>query len=144
MGEHCTLLDIDYYLPLREETKIYQRRKVTVTKPVFPGYFFCNVTHDSKQKLLTTHHILRVLSPDNSRELIRQLVHIRRALRVDPGLRSRNALRRGKRVRIRNGPFMGVEGIVSVIKGMTSVCLNVELIGQAVAVEVDQDFIELL
>ncbi len=144
MAEHCVHLGIDHYLPLRDETKLYQRRRVTVAKPVFPGYFFCNISPESKQKLLTTHHILRFMPPEDTRQLIRELVHIRRALRVDPGLRSRNALQRGKKVRIKNGPFLGVEGIVYKIKNVTSVCLNVELIGQAVAVEVDQDFIEVL
>lgn len=144
MAEHCALLGIDHYLPLREETKIYQRRRVTVTKPVFPGYFFCSLTPELKQQILTTNHILRFMVPQDTRVLIRQLVHLRRALRVDPRLRSRNALQRGKRVRIKHGPFMGVEGVVYMIKNVTSVCLNVELIGQAVVVEVDQDSIEVL
>jgi transcriptional antiterminator RfaH len=144
MAEHCNLLHISHYLPLRQETKVYQRRRVTVEKPVFPGYFFCSIDHDDLQKLATTNHILRVLPAEATRLLTRQLVQLRRALRIDPGLHSRNALKRGKRVRIKQGPFMGVEGIVSTVKGVTSVCLNVELIGQAVAVEVDQAFIDLI
>ena len=38
--EYCTHHGITSELPLRQETKIYQRRRVTVQKPVFPGYAF--------------------------------------------------------------------------------------------------------
>ena len=144
MAEHCETHGISYYLPLREETRIYQRRKVPVLKPVFPGYFFCSLSQEDRVKLTNTNHILRFLNPTHPREFLRQLVHVRRALAVDPGLRSRNALKRGVRVRIRKGAFMGIEGRVSQVKGTTTVCLNVQMIGQAIAVEVDQDFVELL
>ena len=40
VAEFCELRRVLPYLPLREETKIYQRRKVTVQKPAFPGYVF--------------------------------------------------------------------------------------------------------
>ena len=144
MSEHCETHGISHYLPLREETRIYQRRKVVVLKPVFPGYFFCSPSLEDRAILMNTNHILRFLNPTHPREFLRQLVQVRRALAVDPGLRSRNALKRGLRVRIRRGAFMGIEGFISRIKGTTTVCLNVQMIGQAIAVEVDQDFIELL
>ena len=144
MAEHCETHGISHYLPLREETRIYQRRKVNVLKPVFQGYFFCAPDEEGRIKLINTNHILRFLNPTSTREFLRQLVQVRRALAVDPGLSSRKALRRGLRVRILQGPFMGIEGMVSIIKGTTTVCLNVQMIGQAISVEVDQNFIEQL
>jgi hypothetical protein len=39
---------------------------------------------------------------------------------------------------------MGVEGLIWTLKSNTVVRLNVEMIGQAVAVEVDKDYIELI
>jgi len=69
---------------------------------------------------------------------------VRKALRVDPSLGTCQALTAGRRVRIHAGPFMGVEGIVANVKGKAKVCLNVEMIGRAVAVEVDREFIEVI
>ena len=40
VDDFCATFQIGRYLPLRKETKIYQRRKVTVEKPVFPRYVF--------------------------------------------------------------------------------------------------------
>jgi transcription antitermination factor NusG len=83
------------------------------------------------------------MEPGSRRELVHQLAQIRKALRVDPGLVSCSALKRGRRVRIKGGPFMGVEGVVTEVKGITEVTLNVDLVGQAVTVRVDRAFVEV-
>ena len=144
MAEHCRVERLHYYLPLRQETKVYQRRRVTVEKPVFPGYFFAAFDADGRLSLLKTNHIVRILKPHSRRILLYQLAQIRRALRADPTLATEIAIAEGKRVRITGGAFMGIEGVVRTLKGRTKVCLNVEMIGQAVVVEVDREFLELL
>jgi transcription antitermination factor NusG len=144
MAEYCRQRLFPHYLPLRRETKIYQRRKVTVEKPVFPGYFFVAFDGEGRLTLLKTNNIVRVLKPHSRRQLLHQLAQIRKALAVDPSLGACAALRAGRRVRIQTGPFMGIEGIVRSLKGKAKVCLNVELIGRAVAVEVDRQFLEVI
>ncbi|MFO7871914.1 MAG: transcription termination/antitermination NusG family protein [Kiritimatiellia bacterium] len=142
-AKYCGLLGMDCYLPLRRESRIYQRRKVVVDKPLFPGYLFVSLTRPGRLALLKTNNVLRELSaPDDSR-LLYELDQIRKALSVDPALGACKALEKGKRVRVRGGPFMGVEGIVS-FKGKTRVRLNVEMIGQAVAVEVEEEWLEVI
>ncbi len=47
-------------------------------------------------------------------------------------------------VRISGGPFAGVEGMIETLKGTTAVRLNVEMIGQAVKLEVAREFLELI
>ena len=123
---------------------MYQRRRVTVEKPLFPGYFFAAFDADGRRNLLQTNHIVRILKPHSRRVFLHQLAQIRRALRADPTLTTEIAFSTGKRVRITGGPFMGIEGVVHTLKGRTKICLNVEMIGQAVAVEVDREFLELL
>ena len=142
MGEYCEVSHLKYYLPLRTETKIYQRRKVTVEKPIFPGYFFASFDADGRLNLLKSNIVIRVLEPGNQRELLHQLAQIRKALAVDPTLGACAAFQKGRRVRILSGPFTGVEGVVSQLKGNTRVWLNVEIIGRAVAVEVGRESLE--
>lgn len=144
MAEYARLRGMSHYLPLRRETKIYQRRKVTVEKPVFPGYFFVAFDAEGRLALLKTNNIVRILKPASQRLLLHQLAQIRKALRVDPSLSTCAALRTGHRVRINTGPFMGIEGVVKSLKGKTKVCLNVELVGRAVVVEVDRQYLELI
>lgn len=144
MAEFCRLRGFAFYLPLRRETKIYQRRKVTVEKPVFPGYLFAPFDADGRVALLKSNNIVRILKPANRRRLLYELAQIRRALQTDPTLSTCAALKAGHRVRILTGPFMGIEGVVKSLKGKTKICLNVEMIGRAVAVEMDREFLELM
>jgi len=143
-AEYCKIHNLEYYLPLREETKIYQRRRVKVTKPVFPGYLFVSFNRQGKLTLLKSNNIVRILIPEKEEWLLHELTQIRKALSVNPTLGACVALKRGHLVRITNGPFMGVEGVVSSLKGATKVRLNVEMIGQAVALEVDREYLEVI
>ena len=140
----CETGGLKYYLPLRQETKIYQRRKVTVEKAVFPGYFFVSFNDKTRLTLLKTNHIVRILTPKNEHQFLHELAQIRGALAVDPTLGTSAALKRGRPVRIIGGPFMGVEGLVWGMKGTARVRLNVDLIGRAVIIEVDREFVEVL
>ena len=142
MAGYCEILGLNHYLPLRSETKVYQRRKVTVDKPVFPGYVFVAFDREGRLALLKTNLVVRVLETRKQRALLHQLAQIRKALAVDPTLGAGTALSRGRRVRITGGPFQGVEGMVATLKGTAKILLNVEMIGQGVALEVDRDFLE--
>jgi len=144
LAEYCEVHDFKHYLPLKSETKIYQRRKVTVEKPIFPGYFFVSIEKDQRLVLLKCNHIIKILSPVNERQLVYELAQVRHALRVDPTLGACDAIEKGRRVRITGGPFQGVEGIITSRRAPTKVRLNVEMIGQAVSVDIDREYVELI
>lgn len=143
VAEHCEHLNIEYYLPLRQETKVYQRRKVTVSKPVFPGYVFAAFGDEGRLSLLKTNSLVRVLQPTDESGLVHELAQVRAALAVDPTLGATAALKKGRIVRILGGPFRGIEGRIEMLKGQAMVCLNVDMIGQAIRVEVDRSLVEL-
>jgi transcriptional antiterminator RfaH len=140
----CVIHGIEHYLPLREETKIYQRRKVTVHKPLFNGYLFAAFGPDQRIWLQRTNHLIRVLLPDDEAGLLHDLEQIRLALVADPRLEADVAYRVGRRIRIKAGPFGGIEGILAKMRGRVQVRLNVEMIGQSVALDVHRDLIEFL
>lgn len=144
VDEYCRAHGIESYLPLRRETKIYQRRRVTVQKPVFPGYLFASFDSDGRRRVLKSNNIVRILDTRNEDGLLHELAQIRQALAVDPTLGTCDALKEGRRVKICAGPFMGVEGLVAALKGPAKVRLNVDMIGQAVLVEVDRDYVEVV
>jgi len=143
VADYCQVHGITFYLPLRRETKVYQRRRVTVDKPLFPGYFFVAFDRTSRVTVLQSNHVVRIMVPSSQRLLLHQLAQIRKALKIDPGLATARAIAKGTRVRIKTGPFMGVEGLVAEVKGVSRVLLNVELVGQAVVVEVERAFLEV-
>lgn len=144
IGEVCRLQHFDHYLPLRSETKIYQRRKVTVEKPVFPGYIFASFDQDGRVEILKTNNVVRVLETGDEKRLLDELDQVRKALQVDPTLTACLGLSTGTRVRITGGPFLGIEGVVRNLQGPVKVLLNVDLIGQAIAVETERGLLEVL
>lgn len=139
----CHAHHLPCYLPLRREPRVVQRRTYTVDLPVFPGYLFAAVDAEGRLALLKSNHILRFITPSHEGKFLRQLVQVRRALRIDPGLKTARALKQGHRVRIKGGAFMGMQGVVSSIRAHSRVMLTVdEVLGQAVVVELDGDLLE--
>jgi transcription antitermination factor NusG len=144
VAQVCEINGLEYYLPLRTETKIYQRRKVTVKKPMFPGYMFVAYEGDQKVCLLRTNHVIHILEPPSEDLLVHQLDQIKKALEVDETLGAEDAIKKGRRVIIKAGPFMGIEGVIDYTGKPGVVRLNIEMIGQAVVVEIDRDYIEIV
>jgi transcription antitermination factor NusG len=142
IAEYCRVLGAECYLPLRSETKVYQRRKVTVDKPIFPGYVFASFDRQQRLSLLKTNQVVRFLETDDEGRLLHELEQIRKALGVDPSLGADAAIAEGQAVRITGGPFMGVEGWVQAVRSHNKVCLNVDMIGQAIVVEVAREYLE--
>ena len=142
MSAYCEAHGVECDLPVREETKIYQRRKVTVHKPVFPGYVFLNFPASAKLTVLKSNLVVRILPVENQERFYKELLQIRQALAIDPTLDASAAFQSGRRVLIKSGPFQGVEGVVQVVKGRTKVVLNVDIIGRAISVEVGMEILE--
>jgi transcriptional antiterminator RfaH len=142
VAEHCARHRLDHYLPLRRETKIYQRRRVTVDKPVFQGYVFACFGPEQQPDLMRSHAVLSVLNVEDQGRFLREIEQVRLALNVDPTLGAERVLKPGKRVRITSGPFMGLEGTVRTVRGTTRVMLAVEMIGQAIVVNAETALLE--
>lgn len=142
--EYCSLYHIPFYLPLREKTRVVQRRKVTFQLPLFPGYVFAKFPASQRLELLQTNLVVRILEPISSRRMLRDLIMVRRALKADPALKPAKMLAEGRLVRIVSGSFQGVEGRVARMAGTLKVILNVNMIGQAIAVTAGVDQVETL
>ena len=143
VSEYCELYGVHYYLPLRKKMRIVQRRKVTVDLPLFPGYVFVRLPPSHRLLMLQTNLLVRILEPLQPRKMLRDLVMVRRALRINPHVVTARPLTKGMKVRIIAGPFMGIDGLVTRIASKTKVVLNVDMIGQAITVETEADFVEV-
>lgn len=144
MAAYCSTLPLQHYLPLRMEKKKYQRRKVEVWKPLFPGYVFTMFRPELRISLLQSGQIARIMEVKDQARFISEIEQIQKALVADPGLQACPALTAGMMVRITAGPFQGLEGIVVKSKGQARVIINVDMIGQGVAIEADEDILERL
>ena len=140
----CKQYKIICYIPTYFKSKKYQRRTVTSEFPLFPGYVFVSLTDDLKRnKLLASGLISSILSVPNQRELIRQLRAIKKVLNSEPDLLNVVKYKVGDEVTIIHGSLQGTHGVVERIdRKRSKVFLNIDIIGQAVVIEVDNDNIE--
>ena len=117
LAEYALKHNISYYLPLTESSRIYQRRKVTFTKPIFSGYLFTVVNFYQKR---TSIYRLCGFIPKCpcQRELVDELrnIWLTRNRRIE--MKEAMWLSEGLMVEIVNGPLKGVSGLVKVIKNL--------------------------
>ena len=131
------------HLPLYTRTYRKQRRKVRVEMPLFPGYVFTRLLPEERIRMLQTNLIVRTILIERPRETVHQLRQIRRAARSDSELRRLSStFRAGDRVRVMSGPLTGTDGYVKYDGTRAMLCLNVEILGAAVAVTVSPDCVE--
>ena len=135
--QHCQEQEATVYLPLQKRTHRYGGRTRDFLTPLFPTYIFCAARPEQRTDLLNGRHVVRGLDVVDQAGLVRQLQTIERALQEEKMIEVMPFLKRGRTVIVRAGPMKGVEGIIERIKGRTRVVINVNMIQQAVAVEVD-------
>lgn len=140
--EACRREGLFSYLPLRKKKHRYGSRIRIFEVPLFTGYVFCIAAHEKKRWLRQNQLVANVLDVCDQKKLVEQLHQIQKALTVGEGVvEVMPYLEKGRWVRVTAGPFRGMEGIVLRLQGKTKVVLNVDMIRQSVAVEVDSAFL---
>lgn len=135
---YCNNVEIKYYLPLESRIKIYGRKKVQTTLPLFPGYLFVLADEKERYELLLTHHISKILKVTNQFELIEDLEKIYVAENCEINLIPCELNIEGRKARIEIGPMRGLEGLIFRIKGRDRIILNVNFINRTAAVDINR------
>jgi len=136
-ADHCERNKLAWYLPLRKKIHRYGSRERSFWSPLFPGYVFCVVTPAQKSEVRQNRYVANLLDVVDQEILVEQLRQINHALTVGEVVEVMPYIEAGRRVRVTGGAMKGLEGIVSRVKGKTRVIINVDMIRQSVAVEVD-------
>jgi len=146
-AEYCRGLGIPCYLPLRRRRQRYQRRTVETLLPMFPGYVFGAIDEEDYRQILLSGHVAGRLLVNEASEA-RLIADLNAVRRFEELSRSREVivmpeLVAGVAVVVRAGPLRGIRGIVERRKNATVVAVNVEMLGQSVAAELDVGELEL-
>lgn len=137
---------VEVFLPTFASERRWKDRKVWIRPPLFPGYVFTRIHPSERTKVLATPSVIRILSfngapapiPDSEIEAVRLCVE-RGAL-----LEKHSFLEVGQRVRVLRGAFEGLEGMVIRRKNGCKLVVSIDLIHQAVALEISADLLEPL
>jgi len=129
---------VESYLPLYSAVHCWNHRRVEVELPLFPGYVFVKMLHSDKFRILSRPGIIRLVSfngnpailPDEEIERLQSSLAIWKATPYP-------FLTAGKQVRIRSGPFAGLEGKILRRKGKMRLLVTLDLIQSAMLLELD-------
>ena len=144
LAEYSLRKEINYFLPLKDSTRIYQNRKIVFTKPLFPGYIFVKCSREEKQDLTRSGHIAGFLKVIDEKGFLHDLKQIFAGKIKGGNLEKTDYYESGTRVEIISGPFTGLTGVVEDQNNVTEVKLQINLLRQAVSVKAATDQIKVL
>ena len=142
--EHGKIYNFPTTLPTYSSTKKYRGKVVTFQKPLFPGYVFLQLNCKTRQVAVQSNYVANMLEVPDQEEFKEQLNDILFALDQQVKIRVEPTIGVGNRVIVRSGPLQGQEGWVEERFGMTTILLRLDFIGQAAAVKVEADTLELI
>lgn len=127
------------FLPTVTRWSRWKDRRKKIDWPLFPGYCFARFGSEKRLPILTCTGVVSIVSfngdiapiPDQEIDAIRRLVQS--DLQYDPC----PLIREGEMVEVVHGPLKGVTGRLTRKGAHARLVLAVDLIGQAVSVEVD-------
>ncbi len=138
----CSRRGIGYFLPMIERVRIYKGRRHHVLLPLFTSYvFFCG-DEMARYEAVCTNRLCRVIEVYDQEQLIDELTQLERAVTGEAELDPYPFAAEGRRCRIRTGPFQGLAGVVIRRDKLTRIVLEVSMLGQGAAMEVDADLLE--
>jgi transcription termination/antitermination protein NusG len=131
--------DYETFLPTVPRWSRWKDRRKKIDWPLFPGYCFARFESQRRLPVLTCSGVVNIVSfngdiapiPDQEIDGIRRLVES--DLQYDPC----PLIREGTMVEVMHGPLKGVVGRLTRKGAHARLMLAVDLIGQAVSVEVD-------
>jgi transcription antitermination factor NusG len=131
-------------LPCYRSVHKYRGKTVTFHKPLFPGYVFLRLSSIQKPKVQAHVSVANLLTVFDQELFVRQLEEILLALTLNVEVYLAPQVGPGSRVKVKSGPLRGMEGWVEERYGMTTVLLRLDFIGQAAAVRLQADELELI
>ena len=145
VAQHLTVRAVEHYLPLYRERVKWSDRTVITERPLFSGYVFARFTHESRITVISIPGVARSLGDENGNLVSNtELDKIREGLASGLLLRPHPSVTVGVRVRIRNGIFEGVEGVVTEFRQQCKAILALAAVQQGFSLEVELGDIEVL
>ena len=130
---------LEAFLPTVPKWSRWKDRKKKIDWPLFPGYCFARFNPDERLPVLKCSGVVNIVSFDGDIVAIpeHEIEGIRRLVESDLQFDPCPMIREGMMVEVTHGPLKGVIGRLMRKGAHARLVLSVDLIGQAVSVEVD-------
>jgi transcription antitermination factor NusG len=135
---------IPFYLPQVKKTSVVRNRRRVSLMPLFGGYLFVYGAEEERIRCLMTNRVSRVLPVVQPEQLVFDLRQFHRLIAANAPLTVESRLAPGRRVRVRQGAFAGLEGTVLKRRGETRLLVAINFLQQGASFEIDDFLLEPL
>ena len=144
IAESLTNKGFEVFLPLYTAIHTWKDRKKELSLPLFPCYVFLRGGLERQLDILTTPGVFSFIGINGRPAMVpsQEIESIRQAAKTSLRIEPYPFLQHGERVRVKSGPFEGIEGILTHKKNVYRLVLTVEMLGKSAAVEIDRSMVE--
>jgi transcription antitermination factor NusG len=134
---------VEYYLPTITTKKKWSDRKKKVTEPIFRGYIFIFADEKERQNSVILNAIVRCISFEGKPSIIPdwQIESLRTMLTESPEVFVSDKIEIGTKVKIAEGPFSNVVGVVMGAQEDKWLAVSVDLLNRSVMVRLPKESI---
>jgi transcription antitermination factor NusG len=146
VSQQLGIRKVEYFLPLYESVRRWRNGRVTLQRPLFPGYVFVRIALREKLRVQQVPGVARLVGFNGHPSMLADdEIHALQNL-IGSGIRAEPFpyLTKGRRIRVCAGPLAGREGIVVRRKGSCRVVLSIDVVQRAILVDIDTEAIEIL
>jgi len=131
------------FLPLYKHRHQHAARLRDFELPLFPGYVFSRFDLFKRLPVIITPGVSRILGVGAYPTPVDpiEIASLRTTLAKAVSAEALPFLQTGNKVRIREGPLRGVEGIIVLVRGKPRIVLSATLLQRSVLVEVDSKWL---
>lgn len=132
---------IDFYLPVITRLKQWSDRKKKITEPLLRGYIFIYADEKERNLSLEQYSIVRCIF-DNGRPAVIpdwQIDNLKNFLSKKEDVIVNSGVVPGARVKILDGPFEGIIGVIKQEAKGKTIAVNIELLNRSVLTQISNE-----
>lgn len=144
VARHLQSKAIAFLLPTYTRTSQWSDRLRKSEAPLFPGYVFVNVSEEERVRVLQTIGVVNFVSASGHPSSLSEsdVALLKECVARPEKFQPHEFLHIGQRVRVRCGPFAGLEGVLTGKKNSSRLVVTLEQIMRSVAVDLDGATVE--
>lgn len=135
---------MEHFLPVYESVRRWKDRQKKLELPLFPGYVFVRMALRDQLRVLQIPGVARLVGFGGVAAVLpeEEIEELKKGLSGGVRAEPHPYMRVGRKVLVKNGPLVGLQGILTKRKNRVRLVVSVELIQRSVAVEIDEADVE--
>jgi transcription antitermination factor NusG len=131
---------VEHFLPQHQSRRKWKDREVELSLPLFPGYVFVRMALEHKLGVLQVPGVACLVSFAGKPAVVpaEEFARIQKLLNRKVLATPHPYLNVGRRARVLDGPFAGLEGIVIRRNKRSRLVISLDLIARSIAVELGE------